>query len=135
MNKAIAVSLPGNRVGDISFAVQNHAENNSYGVVRELVGHGVGKSLHEEPEVPNFGRRGVGPKLLEGMVIAIEPMINLGKRNVRELKDGWTIIAADNKPSAHYEHTIAIQNGKADILSSFEEIEKVLREKQSLVLN
>jgi methionyl aminopeptidase len=135
LNKAIAVSLPGNRVGDISFAVQNHAENNSYGVVRELVGHGVGKSLHEEPEVPNFGRRGVGPKLLEGMVIAIEPMINLGKRNVRELKDGWTIIAADNKPSAHYEHTIAIQNGKADILSSFEEIEKVLRVKQSLVLN
>jgi methionyl aminopeptidase len=133
LQRAVNIALPGNRVGDISFAVQNHAEKNGYSVVRELVGHGVGKKLHEEPEVPNFGKRGFGPKLLEGLVIAIEPMINMGKRQVRELPDGWTIVAADNKPSAHFEHTIAIRNGKADVLSSFEEIEKVLKNSKVLV--
>jgi len=126
LQRAINIALAGNRIGDISFAVQNHAENNGFSVVRELVGHGLGKKLHEEPEVPNFGKRGFGTKLQEGLVIAIEPMINMGKRHVRELPDGWTIVAADNKPSAHFEHTIAITNGKADVLSSFEEIEKVL---------
>jgi methionyl aminopeptidase len=97
-------------------------------VVRELVGHGVGKSLHEEPEVPNYGRKGSGPKLAKGLVIAIEPMINMGKRAVRQERDGWTISTADGMPSAHYEHTVAIETGKADILSSFEEIEQVLKE-------
>jgi methionyl aminopeptidase len=128
--KGIEKAIAGGRVGDISEAVQSHAEVNGFSVVRELVGHGVGKHLHEEPEVPNYGRRGSGPKLAEGLVIAIEPMINMGKRNVRQEKDGWTITTSDALPSAHYEHTIAISNNKADILSSFEEIEQVLREQK-----
>ncbi|MBI3509072.1 MAG: type I methionyl aminopeptidase [Bacteroidetes bacterium] len=118
----------GGRIGDISETVQLNAEKNGFSVVRELVGHGVGKHLHEEPEVPNYGKRGSGPKLAEGLVIAIEPMINMGKRNVRQESDGWTITTADGMPSAHYEHTIAVTKGKADILSSFEEIENVLKE-------
>lgn len=128
--KGIEKAVAGGRLGDISEAVQHHAESNGYSVVRELVGHGVGKNLHEEPEVPNYGRKGSGPKLAEGLVIAIEPMINLGKRNVRQERDGWTITTADGLPSAHFEHTIAITaSGKADILSSFEEIGQVLNEK------
>ena len=127
--KGIEQAVEGNRVGDISFAVQQHAESNSYGVVRELVGHGVGESLHESPEVPNYGKRGSGPKLQEGMVIAIEPMINMRVRNIKQHADGWTITTLDNKPSAHFEHTIAIRKGKADILSSFEYIEEVLNNK------
>ncbi len=123
---AIEQAVAGKRIGDISFAVQNHAESHNYGVVRELVGHGVGKSLHEAPEVPNFGRRGSGLQLQAGLVIAIEPMINLGTRNVRQLKDGWTIQTADGKPSAHYEHTIVVRKDKAEILSSFEWIEQAL---------
>lgn len=116
----------GNRIGDISWAIQNHAETNSYGVVRELVGHGVGKHLHEAPEVPNFGRRGNGPRLKRGMTIAIEPMINMGKKDVFQENDGWTITTTDGKPSAHFEHSIAITDKTADILSSFKFIEEVL---------
>jgi methionyl aminopeptidase len=127
--KGIERAVAGGRIGDISDAVQQHAESHGYSVVRELVGHGVGKHLHEEPEVPNYGRKGSGPKLGKGLVIAIEPMINMGKRTVRQERDGWTITTADNMPSAHFEHTIAIDSQKADILSSFEEIEQVLKEK------
>jgi len=122
----IEQAIAGMRIGDIGYAVQHHAESNGYGVVRDLVGHGVGKDLHEAPEVPNFGRRGQGMQLLEGLVIAIEPMINMGTRNVKQLKDGWTIVTSDGKPSAHYEHTIVIRKNKAEILSSFELIEKAL---------
>src|SRR5665213_1620710 len=128
--KGLEKAVAGGRIGDIGEAIQFHAESNGFSVVRELVGHGVGKNLHEEPEVPNFGRKGSGPKLAQGLVIAVEPMINMGKRNVRQEKDGWTITTSDGLPSAHFEHTIAITNGEADILSSFAEIEKVLKEKK-----
>jgi methionyl aminopeptidase len=123
----IEQAVAGNRVGDIGFAVQEEAERNGYGVVRELVGHGLGKKLHEAPEVPNFGKRGRGPKLVEGLVIAIEPMINLGRKEVTQLRDGWTIVSADRKPSAHYEHTIVVRKGKAEVLSTFEFIEEKLK--------
>lgn len=123
--KGIEKAVTGNRIGDISFAVQDHTENrNGYGVVRELVGHGLGKNLHEEPQVPNYGKRGSGIKLQEGLVIAIEPMINMGVRNVYYEDDGWTVRTKDGKPSAHFEHTVAIKKGSADVLSSFAEIEK-----------
>ena len=128
--KGIEQAVEGKRVGDVSYAIQQHAEANGYGVVRELVGHGVGESLHESPEVPNYGKRGNGPKLQDGMVIAIEPMINMGDRKIKQHSDGWTITTLDNKPSAHFEHTIAIRKGKADILSSFEYIEEVLNNKK-----
>lgn len=127
--KGIANAIEGRRIGDISAAIQDHVEQFGYGVVRELVGHGVGRALHEAPEVPNYGKRGSGPKLAKGMVIAIEPMINLGVRNVKHWKDGWTISTADQKPSAHFEHTVAVGKNKADILSSFDEIEAVLKKK------
>lgn len=116
----------GNRIGDIGFAIQQHAEKHGYGVVRELCGHGVGKHLHEEPEVPNYGKRGTGPMIKDGMVIAIEPMINMGTRNIRQLKDGWTILTADGKPSAHFEHDVAQIDGKPEILSTFQYIEEAL---------
>lgn len=119
----------GKRVHDIGYAIQNYVEGYGYSVVRDLVGHGVGKNLHEDPEVPNYGRRGTGAKLKPGMCIAIEPMINLGVKEVFQENDGWTIRTIDGKPSAHFEHDVAIRNGKADILSSFEEIEKVLNKK------
>jgi methionyl aminopeptidase len=122
----IEQAIAGKRIGDIGHAVQSFAEANGYGVVRELVGHGVGKSLHEAPEVPNFGRRGTGMQMLEGLVIAIEPMINLGPKNVKQMKDGWTIQTADGKPSAPYEHTIVVRKNKAEILSTFELIEQAL---------
>jgi methionyl aminopeptidase len=122
--KGIEMAISGNRIGDISYAVQRHAESFGFEVVRELVGHGVGKNLHESPEVPNYGRKGKGILLKEGLVIAIEPMINMGKRGIMQHKDGWTITTIDNKPSAHFEHTIVVRNEKAEILSSFEEIEK-----------
>ena len=127
--KGIDQAIVGNRVGDISFAIQQYAEYHNYGVVRELVGHGLGENLHESPEVPNYGKRGVGPKLQNGLVIAIEPMINMGSKNIRQHSDGWTIITVDNKPSAHFEHTIVVRQGKAEILSSFEWIEKELNKK------
>lgn len=120
----------GKRIGDIGYAVQNYAESKGYGVVRELVGHGVGIQLHEAPEVPNYGRRGHGLVMTEGLVLAIEPMINLGTKNVRQLKDGWTIETQDGKPSAHFEHTVAVGKGGAEKLSSFEEIDAVLTAKK-----
>jgi methionyl aminopeptidase len=126
--KAIEMAVEGKRVGDIGYAVQSHVEQYGYGVVRDLVGHGLGKNLHEKPEVPNYGKRGTGVKLKEGMVLAIEPMINLGTRSVVQLQDGWTIRTADKKPSAHYEHDVAIRKGKADVLSTFNYIEEVLKQ-------
>ncbi|GAB5539805.1 MAG: type I methionyl aminopeptidase [Salibacteraceae bacterium] len=126
LRKGIEQAVAGNRVGDIGFAVQQEAEKHGYGVVRELCGHGLGKGLHEPPEVPNFGRRGRGTKLVDGLVIAIEPMINLGTRNVKQLNDGWTIITGDRKPSAHYEHTLVVRQGKAEVLSTFEFVEEKL---------
>ncbi|MEE3036971.1 MAG: type I methionyl aminopeptidase [Bacteroidota bacterium] len=125
----IEQAVVGNRVGDISHAIQHHAEAYDYGVVRELVGHGIGTSLHESPEVPNYGIRGRGPKLQNGLVIAIEPMINMGVKQIRQHSDGWTITTADNKPSAHFEHTVVVRQGKADVLSSFEWIEQELNNK------
>ena len=125
----IEQAVVGNRVGDISYAIQHHAEAYDYGVVRELVGHGLGTSLHESPEVPNYGKRGRGPKLQNGLVIAIEPMINMGVKQIRQHSDGWTITTADNKPSAHFEHTVVVRQGKADVLSSFEWIEQELNNK------
>ncbi len=122
--KGIEKAVHGNRVGDIAYAIQDYTERqHGYGVVRDLVGHGLGRSLHEEPQVPNFGKRGTGAKLKEGMTIAIEPMINLGAKDVFHDEDGWTIRTADGKPAAHYEHDICVQKGKADILSSFTSIE------------
>ena len=118
--------VSGNRIGDISFAIQQHAEKHGYGVVRELVGHGLGKNLHEDPEVPNYGKRGDGPKLKEGMVLAIEPMINMGTKNIKQLNDGWTIITSDGKPSAHFEHDVAIVDGKPELLSTYQYIEEAL---------
>ncbi|HTJ14441.1 MAG TPA: type I methionyl aminopeptidase [Dinghuibacter sp.] len=123
--KGIEKAHTANRVGDISFAIQDYTEKQrGYGVVRELVGHGVGRSLHEDPQVPNYGKRGTGARLKEGMVIAIEPMVNLGVKDVVYSEDGWTVLTADRKPSAHFEHTVCIRKGKADILSSFARIEE-----------
>lgn len=115
-----------NRIGDISFAIQQYAEKHGYGVVRELVGHGLGKNLHEDPEVPNFGKRGDGPKIKNGLTIAIEPMINLGKKGIRYASDGWTVVTVDGLPSAHFEHDIAVIDGKTEILSTFDYIEEAL---------
>ena len=129
IDKAVA----GNRIGDVGYAVQSYVEQFGYGVVRELVGHGVGKFLHEGPEVPNYGRRGQGPQLKEGMTIAIEPMITLGKRSVVQEKDGWTIRTTDRQPAAHFEHTVAIRKGKAEILTTFEYIEQVLAERSMAI--
>lgn len=126
LNLATAQAIAGRRVGDIAYAVQEHVSQYGYGIVRELVGHGVGYELHEKPEVPNYGKRGSGVKLEEGLVICIEPMINLGKAAVKFLDDGWTVSTADGKPSAHYEHMVAIQKGKPDVLTTFAYIEEVL---------
>jgi methionyl aminopeptidase len=123
---AIEQAVAGKRMGDIGYAVQQHAESNGYGVVRELVGHGLGRNLHEAPEVPNYGRRGSGLVLQEGWVIAIEPMINLGSRQIREMEDGWTIRTSDQKPSAHFEHTLVVRKEHAEVLSSFKWIEEAL---------
>lgn len=125
----IEQAVEGKRVGDIGAAVQEYCEKHGYSVVRELVGHGIGKQMHESPEVPNYGKRGSGSLLREGMCICIEPMINMGKRNVVFEKDGWTVRTKDRKPSAHFEHCIAIQSGKARILSSFKFLEEVLEKK------
>jgi methionyl aminopeptidase len=123
----IDAAKAGNRTGDIGYSIQSFVESRGYTVVRELVGHGVGKNLHESPEVPNYGKMGKGVKLSEGMVIAIEPMINLGKKNIVQENDGWTIRTTDRLPSAHFEHTVAIVNGKADILTTFKYIEEVIK--------
>ncbi len=116
----------GNRVGDVAFAIQNYCEKNGYGVVRDLCGHGLGTRIHEEPEMPNFGKRGKGKMFVEGMTVAIEPMINMGTKNVKHLKDGWTILTADGKPSAHFEHNVAIVDGKPQLLSTFDYIYEAL---------
>lgn len=125
----IEMAVDGKRVGDIGYAIQNYVEEFGYSVVRDLVGHGVGRNLHEKPEIPNYGKRGTGTRLQDGMTIAIEPMINLGGKNVVQEKDGWTIRTVDRMPSAHYEHTVAVKHGKADILSSFEFVEKELEKR------
>lgn len=122
--KGIEMAVTGNRIGDISSTIQKYCESKGYSVVRELVGHGIGREMHEAPEVPNYGRRGVGPLLKDGMCIAIEPMINMGSKNVVFENDGWTVRTRDRKASAHFEHTVAIKNGKAEILSTFEFIEQ-----------
>lgn len=109
----------GNRTGDVGYAIQKFTEDHGYGVVRELVGHGLGRKMHEDPEMPNYGKRGRGKKFIEGMVVAIEPMTNMGTRRIKQLKDGWTILTADGKPSAHFEHNVALVNGKPELLSTF----------------
>ncbi len=116
----------GKRVGDVGYAIQQYCEAHGYGVVRELVGHGLGKTMHEDPEMPNYGRRGRGKKFVEGMTVAIEPMINLGTKRIEQLKDGWTILTKDRKPSAHFEHDVAIVNGKPELLSTFAYIYEAL---------
>lgn len=131
--KGIAQAVHGNRLGDISFAIQYYVERvHPYAVVRELVGHGLGRELHEEPEVPNYGRRGNGLLLKEGLVIAIEPMINMGKRDVGQADDNWTVFARDHKPSAHYEHTVAVRKTHADILSDHRPIEEAIAKNPNL---
>jgi methionyl aminopeptidase len=125
----IEQAVEGKRIGDVGYAIQSHCEDSGYSVVREMIGHGVGRNLHESPEVPNYGRRGNGVMLKSGMTIAIEPMINLGTRQLVFEKDGWTTRTSDRKPSAHFEHSVAVRKGKADILSSFEFIENVLKKK------
>ena len=126
--KGIEQAVVGHRVGDISNAVQTHCEAQGYGVVREFVGHGVGREMHEDPQIPNYGRRGNGTLLKSGLCIAIEPMITMGKKEVYMQEDKWGIITRDRLPAAHYEHSICVRKGKADILSSFDEIQKVLGE-------
>lgn len=122
----IEKAIPGNRIGDIGHAIQEYCEKRGYSVVRELTGHGVGRKLHESPDVPNYGRRGIGPLIQNGMTIAIEPMINMGSKNIVQERDGWTCRTKDRKPSAHFEHSIAIHKGKPDILSTFKYVEEVL---------
>jgi len=131
LHKGIEAFKEGNTVGDIGFSIQLHAERHGYGVVRELVGHGLGTELHEEPQVPNYGRRGRGSKLQNGMVLAIEPMINMGTHRVKQLDDGWSIVTKDGKPSAHFEHDVALVNGKPEILSTFQFVEEALAKKQA----
>ncbi|QHI38549.1 Methionine aminopeptidase 1 [Kordia antarctica] len=116
----------GNRVGDVGFAIQQYTESHGYGVVRELVGHGLGRKMHEDPEMPNYGKRGRGKKFIEGMVVAIEPMINMGTKNIKQLRDGWTILTRDGKPSAHFEHDVALVNGKPELLSTFKYVYEAL---------
>lgn len=125
----IAAAKAGNRIGDIGFAIQQHAEKQGYGVVRDLVGHGLGTKLHEDPQVPNYGRRGRGKKIENGLTIAIEPMINLGTERVKILDDEWTIVTEDGLPSAHFEHDIAVVDGKPVILSTFDYVEEALSKK------
>ena len=124
--KGIAQFKSGNRVGDVGYAIQQYTESHGYGVVRELVGHGLGKKMHEDPEMPNYGRRGRGKKFIEGMVVAIEPMINMGTKNIKQHNDGWTITARDMKPSAHFEHDVALVDGKPELLSTFQYIYQAL---------
>jgi methionyl aminopeptidase len=129
LEEGVKEAIAGNRVGDISFAVQTMAENAGYSVVRELVGHGLGTKLHEAPEVPNYGKRGSGAKMAKGLVICIEPMINMGLQETIQMRDGWTIKTADGKPSAHFEYAVAIDKEKADVLTTFKFIEEVLNKK------
>jgi len=126
LEEGVREAIAGNRIGDVSYAVQAKAESGGFSVVRELVGHGLGKKLHEPPEVPNYGRRGAGPKMEKGLVICIEPMINIGRKETIQMKDGWTIRTLDGKQSAHFEFAVAVDKGKADVLTSFDLIEEVL---------
>jgi len=126
LEEGVKEAVAGNRIGDISFAVQSKAESGGLSVVRELVGHGLGKRLHESPEVPNYGKRGTGAKMEKGLVICIEPMINLGRKETVQMRDGWTIRTVDGKPSAHFEYAVAVNKGKADVLTTFKFIEEVL---------
>jgi methionyl aminopeptidase len=135
LNKGIEKAVHGNTVGDISAAVQEHCEAQGFGVVRDLVGHGLGTSLHEDPPIPNYGRPGKGPRLRSGAVLAIEPMINMGTWRVKTLSDGWTVVTADGSMSAHFEHNVAVREGQAEILSTFQyitEITKIELEKLAL---
>ena len=125
----IEQAVAGHRLGDIGYAVENHCTSHSYGVVREFVGHGVGRDMHEDPQVPNYGKRGTGTMLKNGLCIAIEPMITMGSRQVFMDSDRWTIRTRDGKPAAHYEHSLAVRQGRAEVLSSFDEIEKILGDK------
>lgn len=127
--KGIEQALPGHRLGDIGYAVQQHCERHDYGVVREFVGHGIGHEMHEDPQVPNYGRQGSGKLMRNGLCIAIEPMITMGSRELAILPDKWGVVTRDGKPAAHFEHTIAIHNGKPELMSTFEEIEKIERQK------
>ena len=120
--KGIAYFKFGNRVGDVGYAIQKYCEDHGYGIVRELVGHGVGATMHEDPEMPNYGRRGRGKKFIEGMVVAIEPMVNRGTHRIKQHRDGWTITTRDNEPSAHFEHDVALVDGKPELLSTFKYI-------------
>jgi len=126
LEAGVKEAVAGNRIGDISNAVQTVAERGGYTVVRELVGHGIGRKMHEQPEVPNYGKKGTGPKLKKGLVICVEPMINMGKKETVQMRDGWTVKTIDGKPSAHFEYAVAVDNGKADVLTTFEYIDKVL---------
>jgi methionyl aminopeptidase len=127
LEEGVKKAVAGNRIGDVSHAVQAKAESGGFSVVRELVGHGIGKKLHEQPEVPNYGKPGSGAKMEKGLVICIEPMINMGKKETIQMSDGWTIRTADSRPSAHFEYAVAIDKGKADVLTTFEFIEDVLK--------
>ncbi len=129
LDLGVAAAKVGNRIGDIGFSIQQHAEKHGYGVVRDLVGHGLGKTMHEEPQVPNYGRRGKGKKIQNGLTIAIEPMINMGTEKVVQLDDKWTIVTEDGLPSAHYEHDVAVVNGIPEVLSTFKYIEEALAKK------
>lgn len=126
LEEGVREAVAGNRIGDISYAVQAKAESGGFSVVRELVGHGLGKRLHESPEVPNYGKRGTGAKMEKGLVICIEPMINLGRKETMQMRDGWTIRTVDGKPSAHFEYAVAVNKGQADVLTTFKFIEEVL---------
>jgi methionyl aminopeptidase len=126
LEDGVKEAVAGNRIGDISWAVQNKAESGGFSVVRELVGHGLGKRLHEPPEVPNYGKRGTGPKMEKGLVICIEPMINMGRKETVQMRDGWTVKTIDGEPSAHFEYAVAVDKGRADVLTTFKFIEEVL---------
>ena len=126
LEEGVKEAVAGKRIGDISFAVQKKAESGGYSVVRELVGHGLGRKLHEQPEVPNYGKKGTGVKMEKGLVICIEPMINLGRKETVQMRDGWTVKTVDGKPSAHFEYAVAVDKGRADVLTTFEFIEEVL---------
>ena len=127
--KGIEACKVGNRIGDIANAVQTYCESRGYSIVREMCGHGIGRSMHEDPEVPNYGRKGTGALIKNGMCICVEPMVNMGKRNIVIEKDGWTCRTRDRQPSAHYEHTLAMVDGKTEILTTFDYIEEVLKER------
>ena len=129
LDKGIEATRAGNRLSDIGFAIQQHAESHGYGVVRELVGHGIGRTMHEDPQVPNYGKRGRGKKIKNGLTIAIEPMINMGTEKIKQLSDGWTILTGDNMPSAHFEHDVAVVDGKPVVLSTFDYIYEALGQK------